>query len=179
MAARAVAAKGVGVGRVAQVAAATGRRQLTRLFAAIAMAGVAMELAMRTAQCERGLPIVVEAPAVPGVRVVTGFAAGPEAPFVEVGAAVAIHAAAWLARESMGQVAILARQELVEAQEGEAGQIVIEANRLPPRHLAVATLAGSTQAALVGVDTAVAGVTSGGSPIHADDTHVTCRTGDL
>ena len=138
MAARTIGAEGAVVSIVQAMAGdavlAQGRPPIDRA----AMTREAVQSRVPAVQGESGLRVVVEAPGRPGVRVVAGLAAWPERATMGIVLGVARDAARVGPGIAAADVAFLASDRRVEAQQGETGQIVVEANSLAPSHLSMA-----------------------------------------
>jgi hypothetical protein len=149
------------VRRVAQVAAtATGRRPERSITGDLshgrAMTSDTLEPAMTAAQRELGLPVVVEDPPIPAIRVVALRALRAEASVVNVRSDVARHAGSLGLSEAFAGVAILTRDQLVKCKQREPGEIVVEARALRETRLAVTSFALGSQRPLVNVYVSVA-----------------------
>ena len=102
------------------------RIQLDSVGGLLVAAG-ADELRVRTAQCEAGLPGVIELPYRPAVRGVAAGAFLAQSSLVNIIARVAVDASLAHVFEFRGRVTLLARDSDVQAQQGKAAQVVIEA----------------------------------------------------
>src|SRR5262245_15462584 len=140
--------------------------------------GMALERAVGAGQGVGGLLVVIETPARPPVGVVAGGAVGAQTSGV-VHIFVAAGAGAGGILEGGGAMAGLAGDGRVQANEGKAGQVMVEGHRLAPAGLLVAALAGGPELALVGIILAVAGGAVGGQPVAPGVAGVAAFTGEL
>jgi len=115
-----------------------------------------MDRSMCPTQRESGLPIVIEAPALPTIWIVTASAVLAELASMAVLRTMAIDASRTGFAEVGRHVAVVAGRELVEAEQWESGQIVIDGLRLPPGEGRVTLLATTPLGARVNVDRSVA-----------------------
>jgi len=125
------------------------------------VAGMTVELLVRPEKLEAGLAIVVEAPAVPAVRIVAAGAIRTETPHVEIVPRVTAVALENRVVEAARGVALLAGHGRVKPEQGEARHVVLEEHLLGPTPLAVAAVAGLSELAPVHVVVAVAAAAKG------------------
>jgi hypothetical protein len=130
-----------------------------------AVALLAGEVDVRPVQLERGLGIVVEAPALPAVRVVAVLAARAEAPEMHVLDGVTREAIAWCVLEARRRVALLASGDRVDSEERESADVVLEEDLVRPGSLIVAILAARPLLSRVDVVELVTG--DAGGPEHS------------
>jgi len=119
-----------------------------------------IETLVRSAQRERRLCIVIEAPEPPAVGIVAVFTRVPQASKVDVGVFVAARAVERSLLEPWCQVALLASRHCVQAQQRKSRQVVIEEYLIRPPAFIVACGAVHPLLALVNVVfdvTAIAG----------------------
>ena len=112
------------------------------------MAGLAIEVAVRPGQRVARLRVVIIAPALPTIRVVTKRTVRPQATFMML-VAVAGVAIQRRALELKRTMAFLARNDGVASNQRKSGDIVVEGRCSTPVGLAVALLAAISKLAFV------------------------------
>lgn len=95
------------------------------------MTRLALQAAVPAVEHERRTPVVIEIPCLPGPRVVTILATRPEAKSVLVVFAMAADAGGLGILERRGQVAFLAVDFSVRAEQRKPGQAMVEQCLLP------------------------------------------------
>lgn len=121
------------------------------------VAGLALDALMRALESESRLHVVIEDRLLPPDRVVTNGTSVAEAAAVGVVVAMAFDALLRCIAKDVRLMAILALALLVLAEQGEAGQPVIEEDVVLPRRLVVAVLAGRAERTVVCIVVLVAG----------------------
>lgn len=132
MAPFALPAERAAMGIVTLMTTDTGFGQFHGLFRLARVTGIAIEPLMRAIQDEARLFVVLKTPERPAVGVVTGTAFRAEAFLVHV---YGLMAACALQRGVLvlgGQMACLARRRRMQADQREAGQVVVKKYLLPP-----------------------------------------------
>lgn len=121
------------------------------------MAGAAGGAFMRPFERVLCLGFVIEAPEPPSVGVVAALTGRAEALLVNIVSAMAADARGLRPPEAAAEVALLARGQRMEAEQREAGDIVIEKHVDRPSAFVVATVACGTQLPRVCVLSGMAG----------------------
>lgn len=150
----ALATEAAAVNVIIVVAARAAARQAERAVHWSAMAGKAIDALVAAVEPEAGLAVVVKLPALPVDRVVAGLASRSKSQLVRVVLAVAGNALSLGILEGRREVAILALDLDVLAEQREACESVIKA-RIGPAALTVAAPALPSFLALVLVVLAV------------------------
>lgn len=133
-----------------------------------AVTALAGEPLVGTGQGEAGPRRVVEAPGGPGVRVVAALTGLPELPLVAVVVGMAGTAARLRVPVGRRRVTGLAGGDRVHAEQRKAGEVVVEADLLPPAGLTVAAAAIAALLTAVGVVGPMAGHAVAGERLLVD-----------
>jgi hypothetical protein len=179
VAAATLAAEASAVPIVTGVAAGTGREERHAGVGWRPVAGVAVEPLVSTAQRKARVSIVVEAPALPAIRVVAAGAVRSEATDVEIVPGVAAVALERHVVEATRRVALLAGHRCVDAEQGKARDVVLEGYVVAPTPFDVTGIAGLSELAAMHVVVSVAGSTTGRELLSPQRPRVTSVARDL
>ena len=111
------------------------------------VAGEAVEIPMRTGERKSRLPVVIEAPNAPTVRIVTGGAVTTETTLVSIVPLVTLLAFGRCIQKYRTQMTLLTGDGRMHAEQRKARKIVIVSNNVSPATLVVTLVAARSERA--------------------------------